>query len=99
MLHSSRPDFFGEGGRHIGLNKARSHGIHRDSPARQLPRRCLGKADDTGFGGRIVGLSRISLDSHHGGHVDDTAASLSNHLPGCVADAVKSSFEVHIHNL
>ena len=50
----------GKCARHVGVDEARRHAIHRDVAAADFLRQRLGEADERRLGGGVVGLARVA---------------------------------------
>ena len=71
---------FGENGRHGCLDVSGGDSIDRDRAACQLSREGFGEADETSFGGGVVGLAGLTSLADYGGDVDDAAPAILDHL-------------------
>ncbi len=70
----------GEDGGHGGFDVAGCHGIHGYRPTGELAGEGFGEADETGFGGGVVGLAGLSGFAYYGGDIDDAAPPVFDHL-------------------
>src|SRR6184192_4807415 len=67
--------------RHVGVDQARSHRVHRDAARGELLRERAGESQKSRFRGGVVRLSRVARYAHHGSEVDDPAVALLHHAP------------------
>ena len=65
--------------RHVGVDEARRHAVHRDVAAAELARERLGHADHAGLRRRVVRLPRVAGGADHRGDVDDASPARLHH--------------------
>src|SRR5690606_6512677 len=76
-------------GRHVGVDEPGRDHVDGDAARTVLARQGAGEADETGLGGRVVGLAGLAEQADHGGDEDDAAAPEPHHGPdGPLGDAV-----------
>ena len=75
--------------RHLCLNKSRRYRVHGDAPAGHFSGKGFCQSDHTGLGRTVIGLPRIAEHTGNGRNIDDSAASLFDHLAGYMLHAVK----------
>ena len=89
---------FGQGVGHFGNDEAGSNGVGTDAARSHLFSDGLRKSDHTGFRSRIVALSGIAADTHHGRHIDNRTAALARHDRRNGVNEVESRFQIDVQH-
>ncbi len=90
---------FGHGGNHRRGNEARGYGIDTHAFGAHLARPGLGKADHAKFGGGVVGLAKIAIQTDDRAGVQDHTAALGHHAISHGLRAVENTAQVDVNDL
>ena len=90
------PGLVGQGGGHVGLNKAGGHRVHRDVPAGKLLGGRFHQADNPRLAGCVGGLARVASQANDAGQADNPPVFLAQHHLGRRLGTEVGAFQVGV---